>query len=392
MNDFVKRASTKIAKLSHEQVEQLIEVITEENKLQDAILGSLSTGLLICDNSGFVIQSNKASERIVPFLKSPAEILGQEIPVWHIIDDAEIAAFVKTAWETQKTNVSKDFSCVAPSGQTRYLTISILPLVQEKIFGTILKIDDITEKINQDILLRRMENLASLTNLAANVAHEIKNPLGAISIHIQLMQKALAKARRTNTLPEEKHSEHYLGIITEEIERLNKIIVDFLLAVRPVKAEFAFVNPDTVVAGLADFIKPELVEKNIQLEFRILENCPDLMLDEKLFKQVLLNLLKNAAAAIPPANGRIFISSHIKENQYVLTITDNGCGMDETTLAHIFEPYFTTKIDGTGLGLTMAYKIIKEFAGDISVRSAVGEGTTFIIFLPLPQKKRLLTT
>jgi PAS domain S-box-containing protein len=360
-------------------VEQLLEAVSQEKDMQDSILDSLSVGLIVCDNAGMVMLSNRAAERL--FKRRPGDG-GAEIPVWEIIDEEEIASFVRSMWEEERV-VSRDFSIETPQGPFRHVSVSSLPLVRgKKIAGLIIRIEDITEKFNQQILIRRMESLSSLTNLAANVAHEIKNPLGSISIHIQLMQKAFVKAREENTLPEEKYAERCLEVINEEIDRLNKIIVDFLYAVRPVKAELSLTEPDALIAGYAEFLRPELDSKGVTLTVALAAGGARVMLDEKLFRQVILNLANNAIGAMK-TGGELSFASEMKNDRYVLTVADTGCGMDEKTLSRVFEPYFTTKIDGTGLGLTMAYKIVKEFFGDIDVASVPGEGTVFIITLPL---------
>jgi PAS domain S-box-containing protein len=400
-NEFVKRVITKISKLSDEQVEQLLDAVTQEQEIQESILESLSTGLIVCDNEGSITHCNLAAERLIPFSRLLADAKNGDIPVWLAVSDKDIAAFVKSLWSSPDVSgaqkiASRDFTIASEQGAVRHVTISAMPLVRrKKIVGTIIKIDDITEKFNQEVLLHRMESLAGLTNLAANVAHEIKNPLGAISIHIQLIQKALAKSRRTHTIPDGNAAERYLEVINEEIERLNKIIVDFLLAVRPVHAELSLQNPDDLVFAAADFLKPELDEHDIALNVSLSARGDGtrVMLDEKLFRQVILNLVKNAVAAITSENQTrraITISSAIKHDRYTLKISDTGSGMDEKTLSHIFEPYFTTRIDGTGLGLTMAYKIIKEFFGDITVSSKMGEGTTFVVTLPVRQSAQKL--
>ena len=117
-------------------------------------------------------------------------------------------------------------------------------------------------------------------------------------------------------------------------------------------------------------------------------------IDEKLFREVLLNLSQNSLAAIKskesPGAGIFKIECSVKDNKYYIVVSDNGCGMNSQTIAKIFEPYYTTKANGTGLGMTMVYKIIKEFSGDISVDSIEGEGTTFVITLPVPQKDKKL--
>jgi signal transduction histidine kinase len=421
MKGFVKRVSQKISKLSDDQVEQLIDAINEENDTLDSILESLSDGLVIVDEEWHLLQTNKAAERYLPFKTRPVEQRSENVPVWTLIDDSLISAFLQDCATNQKVNVSDEFSLAAPEDKVRFITVTVLPLVQKQkkensdayethVVGSIITIDDITEKRTQEVLLHRMESLASLTNLAASVAHEIKNPLGAISIHIQLLQKAVKKAREGDgMLPDEKFMENYLAVINEEIDNLNKIVIDFLFAVRPVQAQMTLVDPDELVKKFASFFKAEFDSKNVAIKVSLCENCPRLMIDEKLFREVIVNIAQNALAAILvrfPAqpkeepeeltgelnSGELVIESYVKNDKYFLTIADNGCGMDEKTASHIFEPYFTTKANGTGLGLTMVYKIIKEFSGDIDVKSVPGHGTVFTIMLPVPQTATKLLT
>jgi PAS domain S-box-containing protein len=386
-----KRVIERLPKLSSEQVEQLLGSLTGEKEMEDAILESLSTGLLICDENGYIMQSNRAAERYVAFTRPPMDPRNSGIPLWEVMDNHEIAAFLESLWEQRRTNVSADFTVTTAGGARRYIMVSVVPLIRRRLLtGNIVKIDDMTEKSNREILLRRMESLANLTNMAATVAHEIKNPLGSISIHIQLMQKAVAKARAgEGLLPEPKFIENYLAVVTEEIDRLNQIIVDFLFAVRPLNAEPVFTNPDRLLKKDIDFFRPEFADKRIDVTEKLLDSCPDILLDEKLFRQVIFNLVKNAMAAMS-GGGTMSFSSRLKDDHYVLSVADTGCGMDSQTAARIFEPYFTTKADGTGLGLTMVYKIIKELSGDIDLTSVKGKGTEFVLSFPIPQRERRL--
>ena len=301
--------------------------------------------------------------------------------------------FLKETEENKKNNAVKDFTLLSASGKSREIRVSTMSYVKNnKLAGTIIKAEDITEKRQQEILIKRMENLSSLTNLAANVAHEIKNPLGAISIHIQLIQKALKKAREgSGLLPDKKFVENYLNVINEEIERLNTIVVDFLFAVRPVSVELEPVKLQTFFDELKTFINPELEEKNISLDFSIDEDLPSAMIDPKLFKQVIINLVQNSIHALEKSTDKkIIISIKYYEQKIIISFADTGCGMDKETCDRIFEPYFTTKVTGTGLGLTMVYKILQEFGGNIEVQSHLGKGTVFLISLPGLQKDKYI--
>lgn len=395
MRGYVKRVTQKAAKLSNEQLLSIIDELYYENESLYSLFDSISNGLLIVDNNFILLRSNLIVESRIPFSVHLDEVKDSQNPVWEYIEDDEISKFLKNCMEKGITNSTEEFSTVTPGGSVRFLSISISPFIQNgKLNGEIILVNDITHKKNQDVRMHRMENLANLTNLAAGMAHEIKNPLGAMSIHVQLIQKALKKARENDTLPEKKFLENHLDVVNEEIEHLNKLVMDFLLAVRPVNANLELKEPDRILASVIDFFKPEFNENGIQIEKHLDGKEKRIMLDEKLFREVIINLAQNALYAIKARfpecaktlSGIFEISSFINDNKFIVTIGDNGSGMNEETLNKIFEPYFTTKANGTGLGMTMAYKIVKEFSGDILVDSKIDRGTKFTLSFPIPQK------
>ena len=394
MRGYVKRVKQKAEKLSKEQVLSLLEDVVDENESLYSVFESLSTGLLITDDNFRLLRSNTIAESWLPFSERLEDILGSEKPIWEYIEDEDIADYLRRCLEKNITNSSEEFSTVTSGGTVRFLTVTIAPLINEgELNGKMILVRDITEKKNQDILLHRMENLANLTNLAAGMAHEIKNPLGAISIHIQLIQKALAKARENqDKLPAKKFVEDHIDVVNEEIEHLNKLVMDFLLAVRPVKAQLELKEPDKLIEGLVSFFKPEFNREGIEVVFRPSDSGKRILLDEKLFRDVIMNISQNSLAALKSkyssgqTGAKFCISNTVRENKYIITIADNGCGMSEESLSKIVEPYYTTKANGTGLGMTMVYKIIKEFSGEIIVDSEEGKGTAFTITFPIPQK------
>lgn len=395
MREYVKRINQKASKLSNEQLLSIINELYSENESLYSLIDSLSNGLLIVDNNFCLLRNNLIVESRIPFSVHLDEIKDSNNPLWEYIEDEEIAGFFKNCMEKEITNSTEEFSTVTSGGSVRFLNISISPLMQEgNLCGKIILVNDITHKKNQDVRLHRMENLANLTNLAAGMAHEIKNPLGAMSIHIQLIQKALVKARENDSLPEKKFLENHLDVVNEEIEHLNKLVMDFLLAVRPVNANLELKIPDTIIKNVIEFIRPEFLNCGIQIETKFEGNSKKIMLDEKLFRDVIINLTQNSLAAIKTRiaenqknySGVFEIQTFINDNKYIIVLSDNGCGMNENTVSKIFEPYFTTKANGTGLGMTMAYKIVKEFSGEILVDSKENKGSKFTLSFPIPQK------
>lgn len=404
MIDWFKKVSGKISKLSSEQIEQLFDTLLEETEIIDAALNSIKTAFIVCDEDFIVFNANKAAERMLSFTQRSSELRSPEVPVWDLIGEKEIAGFVKSVYEKGQSNVCREFSVATAGGSVKFLVVTITPLVRKNnIDGNIISVDDVTVSRRQEILIRRMEKLEDLTTLAANVAHEIKNPLAALSIHIQLLQKSIEKARsEENILPPEKFVEDYISVVNSEIERLAGIVNDFLFAVRPINPQFQLLNPNTLIQQYMDFCLPEMTAKGINLQLDLMADPPNLLLDNNLFRQAVLNLVQNAITALvsaedgtpllPPDGERLlWVNTQVKSDSFIFTLADNGCGMSEETAARIFEPFFTTKTTGNGLGLTMVYKIIKEFSGDIQVKSLVGEGTAFTISLPIPQlEQRLL--
>ncbi len=382
MRDFFKRVTSKISKLTPEQVQDLIDSLTEENETLNAVLDSVHTGLLICNDQWYLESKNKAASRYIPMSS-----FNRQAPVWELIKNTQISDFLRKNSTIQKNHITDEFLLYDSNGVNRFLTVGIFPLVRaRKLWGYIIQVDDITDKRKQDMLIRRMESMAGLTNLAASVAHEIKNPLGAISIHIQLIQKALKKARDGDgKLPNAKYAENYLSVVNEEIERLNNIIVDFLSAVRPVRAEIETIEASKILTSFIRFIEPELTEKNIELKTDLMSFAPLIKIDQKLFNQVLTNLAQNAIAAMPNG-GTIHITTSVTNDKFMLIFSDTGSGMSKETVNRAFEPYYTTKAQGTGLGLALVYKVIKEMAGDISIKSDEGKGCDIIITLPILQR------
>ncbi len=381
MSRFIERAMAKAPRMNEEQLRDLLSALAEENSRLETALDSMLDGIIVCDLTHEPIIVNKTAERMLGLAE--AELLDR--PLWESLQDAEMSDFFRNVLESEESAIDREFD-IDYNGRTRLISITVTPFVSKAgIIGNIIHLEDITEKRRREAQLRRAESLASLTTLAAGVAHEIKNPLAAISIHIQLMQKML----KTEKPVDKPDMEHHLAVVNEEIDRLNKIVVDFLFAVRPMDVELRDGDPAQPVREVADLLRSEAESKGIHLSLKIPDKIPRIMLDSRYLKQALLNLAKNAISAMENG-GTLGLGVTADSQDVFITVSDTGTGIPEDVLPKIFEPYFTTKDTGTGLGLTITFKIIKEHQGDISVASKVGEGTTFTITLPIPQKDRKL--
>ena len=386
MLEFYRRALKKLDKLNAEQRRELLVSAVEEIDLFKNVLDSIDMGILVCDESDNLIMVNKCAQRLVPMNYIEGVKLRSAIT-----DEKIINTFRNTILNREKV-IDKEID-ILHQDRRRLLSVNIVPLVNDKrITGTLIYIEDITEKRRGEARLRRAENLASLTTLAAGVAHEIKNPLGSISIHLQLLQKAIAKNIKSSDDADNASDppfDKYFTVIKEEVDRLNHIVVDFLFAVRPMNLELREENINNIISQIMEFVRIEMEQSNIMCLLELDESVPCILIDERYMKQAILNLIKNAQAAMP-SGGVFTISTKCVDNEIRVSVCDTGVGINNEDFSKIFEPYFTTREAGTGLGLTQVYKIIREHNGEITVDSEPKTGTEFKIILPIPQKETRL--
>ena len=385
MREFILSAMRRANRMNEEQLRSLLYSFGEEYSLFVAMMESLDDGLILLDKNNFIVKANRAAERILGTRLTDI----QEIKLWDCIDCQKISEFIQRVIKNEETKKNETFVLNSTSVDIKYVEVSILPLVfEKKIIGTIVVLKDVTKEKHSEIKRRRLESLASLTNAAASIAQEIKNPLGAMSIHMQL----LAKKLNTLQLQDEMHEKvfKHIDVIKEELENLNKTVVDFLFAVRPIKFAFDNVDVNGLLKNIIQLYEPELTKAHIETFVSTDESLTNIWGDERFLRQAFTNVITNAKHAMPEG-GKLFVSTYEKDNFVFIKFEDTGTGISEENLHKIFEPYFTTKATGTGLGLPLAYKVIKEHGGDIFVNSKKGEGTAFIFSLPiLRNNERLL--
>lgn len=223
------------------------------------------------------------------------------------------------------------------------------------------------------------DKLAMLGKISASIAHEIRNPLTSIRGFIQLLRPHLMSLGK----------DEYARIILTEIDRANDIIYEFLNSSKPSAPQTTVIPVTSLLKEVVLLTESEALMKGCQIILHLDERTPSyyISVDVKQIKQVVLNLIKNALDAIDDkmndhGKGMIEIGMQQNDKQISIIISDNGRGMDQNTLNHLFNPFFTTKEGGTGLGLSVSYRIIKNHGGSIAVNSQVGTGTEFTITLP----------
>jgi PAS domain S-box-containing protein len=391
INHFISKTLTKFDRLSQDTAKELILSALDGVNLLENVLDSIAQGILVCDGKHNLLITNSYAKHIIPIKEEEAV----KKSVWLAVKDAGVKKFLQETLQKGVDVHGREIE-VDVNGICRLLEFSVQALVEEgRIIGSVVLIADVTQKRVQEAKIRRIESLASLTTLAAGVAHEIKNPLAAISIHVQLIKKIAQKIQPSSGGASDLDA--HIDVVNDEIKRLNKIVVDFLFAVRPMKLNLRKSNINDVIQEVIKLEEPEAKKENISLTFKPCESPPEIKLDSNLIRQALVNLVKNAIEAIkepPLKTGRaerrpdaeIRLTAQEAGERIVLSVADTGPGIPEKDVSRIFEPYWTTKSGGSGLGLTLVFKIIQEHNGEIIVHSKEGEGACFLISLPLPPK------
>ena len=235
--------------------------------------------------------------------------------------------------------------------------------------GHLQKVRALEQEIN------RKERLSELGNMAATVAHEIRNPLNSVSMGLQRL-----KAEFTPTGDAEEYA-HFLNLMQDEVHRLNTIVEQFLSLARPLKLNQEQIPVGEFLGEITTLMAAYAHTTKVDIELKVAPNLPLLRADRNYFKQLLLNLVLNGVQAMP-AGGRLSMAAIAEQEFLRLDIIDQGIGIEAENLSKIFQPYFTTKANGSGLGLAIARRIAEAHGGKIAVESRPGQGSCFRVLLP----------
>lgn len=384
---FLDKLIERLGRVGPEEVQHYLLQMAQEKGLIETVFNAIQEGIIVTDANGRITYVNDAACEL--FGLASEDSIGKRL-------DERVRGLDWEALTASSGALSRDLEIFYPAN--RFINFYIVPLMIERRskgkspkkisepVGHAMILRDITETRRSTEKTIESERFNALTLLAAGVAHEIGNPLNSLHIHLQLMERNVRKLAD----PLKQELEEAIAISQAEITRLDSIVTQFLQAIRPSKPQLHRENVNELVKEAVRFFAPEIEARDIVVEQELHSALPLLELDRNQMKQVFYNAIKNAFEAMK-RHGTLRIRTDLDASHVIVSFTDTGGGMSAESLSRVFEPYYTTKGSGSGLGLLIVRRIVREHGGELSIESSEGKGLTLSIRLPyLDRRVRML--
>jgi len=366
----LRELSVQLEEAYQKLEERAIQLINIQDYTQ-SILRSITSGVITVGPDGSVATANPAAERMLDM--SEFEMVPRPISLLFKTDGG-LSGDVEKVLAGRLPLAMREATLVTADGQDVHVQVSTsrMRAVGGTVLGAVVTLEDVSDiKALTDQLIRA-DRLAAMGELTAGVAHEVRNPLGVIRASVQLLEDAQCDAARIEEAAE---------VIKQEIDRLDKVIKALLDFGRPSKPTLVHADLNSVIEDVVLFTTRFAGQSDVTIEQNLAEDLPRVLGDPDQLKQVFLNLVTNAVQAMATTGGAIWIHTSPVGDYVSVRVEDNGPGIAERDLTKVFDPFFTKRAEGTGLGLTIVHRIIDEHDGHIEVVSGP-EGTCFTVTLP----------
>ncbi len=334
----------------------------------ESVFNAINSAIVVVDERGVINFANAFAKRIFG-VKDAGDTLYKYAPM---LEDG-----VRSVAETN-LDARREFDIAYP--EKKSLVARIIPFTFDDTASFAVIINDITQEKISKLEQIESEKISSVLNLASGVAHELGNPLNSIGIHLQLARRKLSSKERPIDDSAREELAESVEVCLSEVRRLDTIIENFLKALRPIRPNASECDAIKPLAETLNVLSRELSDIGIKVSVKA-DALPKVFADENLLKQLYFNILRNAMEAMDNG-GSINITATSSDDYVKISFADTGCGMDESAMANLFEPYFTTKANGHGLGMMIIQGIVRAHNGKIDVDSKKGEGTKISVSLP----------
>jgi len=390
---FLEKLIERLGRIGPEEVQNYFLRLAQEKGFLETVFNAIQEGIIVTDSKGRITYLNDAACEL--FGLEAGDAIGKRL-------DERMRGL---DWESLTQSggpVSRDMEIFYPAN--RFINFYIVPLMIEhrdsaaadalpgtprsaiaatgEQVGHAMILRDITESRRSAQQTIESERLNALTLLAAGVAHEIGNPLNSLHIHLQLMERKVRKLKAEAR----QELQESIDVARAEIGRLDSIVTQFLRAIRPSKPQLNPENVNAIVDEAVRFFAPEIHDRDVVVEQELRSDLPLLQLDRDQIKQAFYNVIKNSLEAMK-RRGILRIRTDMDDAHVLISFIDTGGGISPGNLSRVFEPYFTTKSSGTGLGLLIVRRIVREHGGELSIESSQEKGLTLTIRLPYLDKR-----
>mgnify|MGYP006279902281 FL=1 len=382
--NFLDRLIERLDRIDPSRVQNYVLKLVREKGFLETVFNTIQEGVIVIDHDIRMHFINRSAREL---LGMPEEAEGQRLDRY--LRDVDWLALMEANPEEWRRVSIQEIEVFYP--RPRILSFYIVPHSEaenplEIPMATII-FRDVTEtrqNTQEAIESRRVE---AITKLAAGVAHEIGNPLNSLNIHLQLLDRNLDRGPPGT---EAEEARELLKVARKEVERLDSIVSNFLRAVRPTQPDFEKLDIHQLLGESLRFMRNEIEDRGLEVEASLPDSLPQIRGDSAQLKQAFYNIIKNSIQAMSKGD-KLQIICESGEQFVEISFKDTGKGISAENLRHIMEPYYTTRPDGTGLGLLVVERIIREHGGEIGIESTEGEGTLFTVRLPLFDRRvRLL--
>lgn len=351
--------------------------LQQTRSMLEGVVADAADAILVIDPQGRIRLWNPCAEEMFGY--AAAEAIGQP---YMMLVPGGAGRQTEEAPQWEPDTPSKDMRTQRCRKDGSLVEVSVarsrIRLPEGREGGWVEILRDITSQRKLERELIKTEKMAAVGKIASKVVHEIRNPLGSINLNVDLLLDNLG----SGDTPEVREAREILQTIKRETRRLTQITDEYLQFSRMPQPTGREEDLNAVMLELADFLRPELRRSGVRLVLNLDDSRPLVSCDGRFLRQVVLNLVRNALDVVPSHTGQVMVVTKKLRDGGEIEIDDNGPGIPPEVLPRIFEPFYTTKQDGTGLGLAVVQQIVQEHGGSVTCQSVLGKGTTFRIRLP----------